>query len=463
MLLWINAVSAYCRDTYNFVTFEILCDLNLCLQEAMGPKRASRPAPYNPDLPVNWTAARLKEALDSRGIAYSSNARRSALVRLYTESEFPGSINRTVNDSARSHDPPHINGDSSVRRSRDAPQQNNNGDHGVLIDLVSKLSSTVQSLQQNVVHLTSRVNSLQATAINPSSTARNNDEPGSETPANSTTTGRNPESSFTLDTAFARISAAAAGSPTQSLELKRTRFGFAAESLPLVETISPQLRHQITSGKDVNLASLLIPYFSPHDENDDTKKPDKRLQKSLNIGEFIQAFGIYKNIMCQAYPQRRQELDLYERDIIDMATRYPGNGFYEYHRQFSLMAASHLKYNNILIDWSVRNNTLFCNLFANARPQSCATCNSTLHSTGFCPVTDKVRDKRNGDMDFYGRRREFHEGREICNNFNGFRGCHIPRCKNAHICISCRGDHSKHNCSSKNSQQPHTNGAFKKM
>lgn len=142
---------------------------------------------------------------------------------------------------------------------------------------------------------------------------------------------------------------AAAGLPTQGPELKRTRFGFAAESLLLVETISPHLCLQITSGKDVNLASLLIPYFSPPDEKDD-KKPDKRLQKLLNIGEFIQAFGIYKNIMCQAYPQRRQELDLYDRDIIDMATGYTGNGFYEYHRQFSLMAASHLKYNNILID-----------------------------------------------------------------------------------------------------------------
>lgn len=48
------------------------------------------------------------------------------------------------------------------------------------------------------------------------------------------------------------------------------------------------------------------------------------------------------------------ELDLYERDIIDMATRYPGKGFYEYHRQFSLMAASHLRFNNIMVDWSVR-------------------------------------------------------------------------------------------------------------
>lgn len=143
----------------------------------MGPKRASRPAPYNPDLPVNWTAARLKDALDSRGIAYSSNARRSALVHMYKESEFPGSINRTLNDSARSHDPSHQN--INDRQSHDALYQNNNGDHSVLIDLVLKLSSTVLSLQQNVVHLISQVNSLQATAINPSSTARNNDEQGS--------------------------------------------------------------------------------------------------------------------------------------------------------------------------------------------------------------------------------------------------------------------------------------------
>lgn len=108
-----------------------------------------------------------------------------------------------------------------------------------------------------VDQITSQVNSLQATAINPSSTARNNDEPGSETPANSTTTGRNPESSFTLNAAFARISAAAAGSPTQGLELKRTRFGFAAESLPLVETI---LRHQITSEVGVVFSQLTIKY-----------------------------------------------------------------------------------------------------------------------------------------------------------------------------------------------------------
>ena len=155
-----------------------------------------------------------------------------------------------------------------------------------------------------------------------------------------------------------------------------------------METISPQLRQNIIAGRDVNLAALLIPYFSGPNDNDDKgkEKLDQRLSRSLSIGEFIQAFGIYKNIMCSVYPQRRNELDLYERDIVDMATRYSGRCFYEYHRQFSLKAAAHLRYNNILVDWSVRNNSLFCNIFANLRPNTCDHCNSILHLTAFCPV-----------------------------------------------------------------------------
>jgi hypothetical protein len=139
-----------------------------------------------------------------------------------------------------------------------------------------------------------------------------------------------------------------------------------AESLPLVETISPQLRQNITAGRDVNLAALLIPNYTGHcsdniDENQN--KPDPRLNRSLSIGEFVRAFSIFRSVMCSAFPQRRNELDLYERDIVDMATRYSGRGFYEYHRQFSLQAAAHLRYNNIMVNWSVRNNSLFCNIF----------------------------------------------------------------------------------------------------
>lgn len=116
----------------------------------------------------------------------------------------------------------------------------------------------------------------------------------------------------------------------------RTTYGYAAESLPLVDTISPVLRQNILASKDINLASLLIPYYA-YDNSE--SRPDPRLNRSLTLAEFIQAFGVYKNIMTSAHPRRRNELDLYERDFVDMATRY--------------------KHNNIKVDWSVRNKSLF--------------------------------------------------------------------------------------------------------
>ena len=47
-----------------------------------------------------------------------------------------------------------------------------------------------------------------------------------------------------------------------------------------------------------------------------SNKPYPRLNKNLTIQEFIQAFGKYKRIMCSVYPERREELDAYEDDIV---------------------------------------------------------------------------------------------------------------------------------------------------
>ena len=143
----------------------------------------------------------------------------------------------------------------------------------------------------------------------------------------------------------------------QSCTISKSTYGYVAESLPFVETISPQMRKNIIEGKDVNLCALLIPYYSgpmTNDERIDTyycsnRKPDPRLNKTLSLSEFIQAFGTYKSVMSEAYSERRIELDLYERDIVDMANRYPGTGFYEYHKQFSATAAAYLKNHNIKV------------------------------------------------------------------------------------------------------------------
>ena len=297
----------------------------------------------------------------------------------------------------------------------------------------------------------------------------------------------------------------------------KTPHGYSAESLPLVETISPHMRKNIIEGKDVNLAALLIPYYSGPMNNDDrlsvdschNRKPDPRLNRNLSLNEFMKAFGIYKNVMCQAYPSRREELDMYERDIVDMGYEYGGKGFYEYHKIFSSQAAAYLRYHNIKVDWSVRNNRLFCNVFVNHKPNSvphtqqasalncCKTglmmyterlqtldltkrwtymtfterlqtldltmnqigvalCQSTTHSAGFCPQllqnrsNDVYREASNigfnKEVDIHGRTRHLVQGNEICNNFNRDKGCFRANCLRAHICLNCHKAHSQINC-----------------
>ncbi|VDI30919.1 Hypothetical predicted protein [Mytilus galloprovincialis] len=305
----------------------------------MGPirKKKNNNAVYNPTLLENWTIARLKAELERKNIAFPINAKRLTLVRILKRYENSDSItSNTTNargEEARGEDS-HTRGEEPLNgsavyhhalpqqnarvdgdpRSQDAPNTNNNentpsNDNRVLIGIVSKLSSTVQSLQQNVSGLTGKGQSW---------------------------------SNFNLQSAYNALQNtrtapnAAAGSEEQLLNMGnsgnmvRTAHGYSAETLPFVETISPQLRKNIISGMDINLTSLLIPYYSgsgTHElslSEDKNNKSDPRSSRSLSLGEFIQAFGIYKNIMCTTFPHRRSELDLYERDLVDMATRYSG-------------------------------------------------------------------------------------------------------------------------------------------
>jgi len=40
------------------------------------------PLPYDPDLPLNWTAARMKACLEAKGVHVPANIRRPTLIRM---------------------------------------------------------------------------------------------------------------------------------------------------------------------------------------------------------------------------------------------------------------------------------------------------------------------------------------------------------------------------------------------
>ena len=72
------------------------------------------------------------------------------------------------------------------------------------------------------------------------------------------------------------------------------------------------------------------------------KAKDARLQWDLSLQEFIEAFNIFKNIIC-GIEDRRVELDNYLQDIIDMAVKFKGNTLYEYHKAFAKKGSSYYK------------------------------------------------------------------------------------------------------------------------
>lgn len=296
---------------------------------------------YDMSLPQNWTVEQLRAELSRNDVPFRKTYKKAKLIQLCRES---GLINPQNSDSVDSSNPGH-SADSSE---------------------ISKLTNTVAELQQTVAILSRNMDIL----------VQSRSEPAQKDSANVTgyvipdTSGINPlpETQVEFSPAVLGMTTTSQNNTSNMNERidtsttgTRTRFGFAAESLPFIETVHPTLRKQIVEGKDINLAALLIPYYTGYhaDSSELVKekdKPDPRLQNSLTLPQFIQAFGIYKNILCEVHPSRREELDLYERDIVDMASRYGGKGFYEYHRMFSAEAAAHLRYANRKVDWSVRNN-----------------------------------------------------------------------------------------------------------
>ena len=98
--------------------------------------------------------------------------------------------------------------------------------------------------------------------------------------------------------------------------------------VPIGANISSRARSKILQGKDVNLISLILP--SPECENKVSnselvtaviKSADPRLLRDMLIGEFVVAFGIYRDVICSVYPERRQELDTYLSLIGDLNLR----------------------------------------------------------------------------------------------------------------------------------------------
>ena len=185
-------------------------------------------------------------------------------------------------------------------------------------------------------------------------------------------------------------------STSSSYDLVSMSAPVPSSSLPMVDLVPENVRKDIIRGKDINLAQLLLPtrergvFSGTRDikigDETLTLKPlkDKRLTRSLTIQEFVKAFNIFKNILCQTFPQRRVEMDRYMSHIIDMATKFPGLAFYEYHLEFSARAAYYREHHQCLLDWGSLDDRLLTQVVAGRKANTCSLCSAFDHEANFC-------------------------------------------------------------------------------
>lgn len=229
---------------------------------------------------------------------------------------------------------------------------------------------------------------------------------------------------------------------------------------PAAVSASHQIRASIVEGKDVNLASLLI--LSPASERQMVdcgdvavflRTSDSRLQRNLSFPEFVSAFGIYRDILCQTFPDRREELDTYLAMMADFYQRYGGTLFYEYHKSFSAKSASFVSLFNSRLDWSIIDTELLVRHFGGQKTLTCVICSSHGHSASLCPKTLASQgpvavhgaDSVSPAYDIRGRPIIHFNNTRLCNNFNES-VCTYSKCIFSHICSFCKEPHPKYVC-----------------
>ncbi|CAG2255290.1 unnamed protein product [Mytilus edulis] len=233
---------------------------------------------------------------------------------------------------------------------------------------------------------------------------------------------------------------------------------------PHVQAVAPNVRKQILEGKYINLATLLnnqenVQDYKTVDESDGSvlliKHRDPRLQRNLSIQEFLEAFNIYKNIICEKQ-DRRIEFDMYIQDVIDFSARYKGPIFYEYHKAFANKVAAIKLTHGKVVDWSIRDEKLYSSITSGQIIKECETCGSLGHLTAVCqtlpsfgqlnnrskPTYNQTHfqksqvgsnDRVDSNTDIRGRPVLFFRGREVCNNFLSGKCFKGTKCSFAHV------------------------------
>lgn len=435
-------------------------------------RRNRRNQPYDLDNPTNWTSAQLKTKLAKFGVKLTSSIPKTVLRQLYEQ--LSAQKNQLVQCDVTSNVNNGLDTDQAVFSGLASTSDMNLGiNNDILTSETNQTAPNELTLNDLSASRTSSITETAHTVPTPTTLGSTESASLFQSTLGIVSSMQNAISALqgTINTLIQKQAVSDSTNHLKDFYKDKStnqNNGVAADELPHIDVVTDSVRKNIVTGKYVNLACLLIPDFDAPSVSYDTlngleilkkDKRDHRLDRALSITQFFKAFGIYKRVMCEAFPLRRSELDLYEADIGNIFEHY-GDIFYQYHVQFSKRAAAYME-KGIKIDWSKRHKDLFQLLVGGAKTKFCEHCLQVDHQSPFCPSQinqplstntkktiegQKVNSRPDPHADKIGRQRIFHQGREICNNFNA-NGCYRPSCSYSHICKKCkRQGHGENVC-----------------
>ena len=165
---------------------------------------------------------------------------------------------------------------------------------------------------------------------------------------------------------------------------------------PFISRPSPvptSLRRQIIDGNYIDLTLLILAslhqppadrFIEGYEGCPHYKVRAPSRTRELTPTEFAYAFSLYRDVLCSEFPSRRNKLDDYLSIILNLALRFGGNGFYQYHTHFASEAAARLSQSNEATYWGTLDNEICCRIFAACAALTCSLCGAPSHPASSC-------------------------------------------------------------------------------
>ena len=152
---------------------------------------------------------------------------------------------------------------------------------------------------------------------------------------------------------------------------------FLSEGLPPVPA---KLVAKIQRGDYVDMAELLRDNMEMERRQSSDSQGSGRRNRCM--------YAMYASVLCDKYPDKVRQLFAYQTMLVREVHRGGGKGWMAYDTMFHQQAA-----NNLKVDWSVLNNSLYSTSFLaqqNNRGRTCQWCMETDHISSNCAMAPAV-------------------------------------------------------------------------